>query len=100
MNEISTVTISPDRGSGREAGKIDKAGRDFEAILIGSLLRDCTRSFSGVPGASQAAGEDDYAYLATQVLASTLSSGDGLGIGKMVARSLLRQREMGTTAER
>jgi Rod binding domain-containing protein len=68
--------------------KGEKAARDFEAQLIGSVLASMEKTFASVPGQDQTAGEDNYNYLGTQALASVLAAGGGFGIARMITAHL------------
>ena len=74
-----------------DKAKIEKAGHDFESILLGSWLQGAEESFAAAPG-----GKDDdddgtssqYMGMAMQQLAGTLSAGGGIGIAKMITAHL------------
>jgi Rod binding domain-containing protein len=68
--------------------QIAKAARDFEAILLRSLLEPLQKSFSTVAGESSQAGQDEYQYLGTEALASALAFSGGLGIADMITKQL------------
>jgi Rod binding domain-containing protein len=68
--------------------QVVKAARDFEAVLLGSLLRSMQEGFRSLPGEEAAAGGDDYQYVATQALAAALADSGGLGIAGMIVRTL------------
>ena len=71
--------------------KIAKAGKDFESILLGNWLQSAEESFAKVPGGD---GEDDdsgsgqFQGIAMQALAGSLTASGGIGIAKMITRSL------------
>jgi Rod binding domain-containing protein len=69
-------------------GKGQKAAREFEAQLIGSVLESLEKTFATLPGQDAMAGEDDYNYLGTQALASAIAAGGGFGIAKMITAHL------------
>jgi len=68
--------------------KGQKAAREFEAQLIGTVLESLEKTFAAVPGQRAMAGEDNYNYLGTQALASALSAGGGFGIARMISPHL------------
>jgi Rod binding domain-containing protein len=64
-------------------GKGEKAARDFEAILLSSLMDSLQKTFSGAaddptPGAS------DYRLMGTQALASAIADRGGIGIARLI----------------
>jgi len=71
--------------------KLLRACQDFEAVLLGSLLRSLEETFSSVPGGEpESAGNSDYHYLAVQSFASALSRAGGLGLASRIAQQLGR----------
>jgi len=70
-------------------GKGQKAAREFEAQLIGTLLESMEKTFATVPGQTAMAGEDNYNYLGTQALASALAARGGFGIARMISPHLI-----------
>jgi Rod binding domain-containing protein len=72
---------------------IDKGARDFEAMLLGTWLKQAEQSFATVPGADDdddAAGRDQMMGLGVQSLSQSLAASGGIGIAKMVAAAMHR----------
>jgi hypothetical protein len=69
-------------------GKGQKAAREFEAQLIGTVLQALEKTLASVPGQDPIAGEDDYNYLGTQALATAVAGGGGFGIARMIGEHL------------
>jgi len=69
-------------------GKGQKAAREFEAQLIGTVLESLEKTFADLPGQDAIAGSDDYNYLGTQALASALAAGGGFGIAHLITQHL------------
>ncbi|MGA7216974.1 MAG: hypothetical protein WBX38_01585 [Candidatus Sulfotelmatobacter sp.] len=65
-------------------GKGQKAAREFEAQLIGTVLESFEKTFASLPGQDPIAGEDNYNYMGTQALASAIAAGGGFGIARMI----------------
>jgi Rod binding domain-containing protein len=87
----ATATSTP--ASGKEDAKIDKAGKDFESILLGSWLTQAEQSFAKVPGGDgqdedDDSGKDQFQGIAMQSLASSLTASGGIGIAKMITSNL------------
>jgi Rod binding domain-containing protein len=78
----STLPAAPALGKGQ------KAAREFEAQLIGTVLQSLEKTFADLPGEDAMAGSDDYNYLGTQALASALAAGGGFGIAHLISRHL------------
>jgi Rod binding domain-containing protein len=70
--------------------RIARAARDFEAILLRTLLEPLQRSFSTIPGESSQAGQDEFQYMGTEALAAAMAERGGLGIADMLTRQLVR----------
>jgi Rod binding domain-containing protein len=75
-----------------DSAKVQKAARDFEAVLIGKWLEQAEKSFATVPGddpdKNQDPGHDQFQGMAMQSLAGELSKAGGLGIASMIVRGL------------
>ncbi|MBZ5657313.1 MAG: hypothetical protein LAO56_18760 [Acidobacteriia bacterium] len=72
-------------------GKGERAARDFEAILLTSLMDSLQKTVSGVaedptPGAS------DYRLMGTQALASAIAAQGGIGIARLIQGHLQTQK--------
>lgn len=78
--------------SSKEDGRIVKAGKDFESILLGSWLQQAEQSFATVPGGDgqeeDDAGKDQFQGIAMQALAGSLTASGGIGIAKMITERL------------
>src|SRR5271156_4912609 len=87
LSAASAGTVFPLSGT-PALGKGQKAAREFEAQLIGTVLESLEKTFAALPGQDAIAGEDDYNYLGTQALASGLAAGGGFGIARMISKHL------------
>jgi len=84
------ATASPPLGKG------EKAARDFEAILLTSLMDSLQKTFSGAaddptPGAS------DYRLMGTQAMASAIADRGGIGIARLILNHLPAPKVPGQT---
>jgi len=84
----SVATILPPTGGAAALGRGQKAAREFEAQLIGTVLESMEKTFAALPGEDEVAGQDDYDYLGMQALSSALAAGGGFGIARMIAEHL------------
>lgn len=78
-------------GSSKEHEKIEKAGKDFESILLGSWLGDAERSFAAAPGGAddeEDGGREQFMGMAMQQLAGTLAASGGIGLAHMITSHL------------
>ena len=74
-----------------EKAKIEKAGRDFESVLLGSWLQDAEKTFATVPGGDEEEGDgtqEQFTGMAMQQLAASLVNAGGIGIARMIAGHL------------
>jgi Rod binding domain-containing protein len=78
--------------SSKEDAKIEKAGKDFESILLGSWLQQAEKTFASVPGEDEDpdadSGKDQFQGIAMQALAGSLTKSGGIGIAKMISQHL------------
>src|ERR1700685_1326211 len=67
-----------------DAGKIDKAAKDFESILLDEWLEKAEKSFATVPGADQSEntdpGHDQFQSIGCEFLSGALTKAGGIGI--------------------
>jgi Rod binding domain-containing protein len=87
FSSASAAAVLPPSGT-PALGKGQKAAREFEAQLIGTVLESLEKTFAALPGQDAIAGEDDYNYLGTQALATALAAGGSFGIARMISSHL------------
>jgi hypothetical protein len=73
-------------------GRGEKAAREFEAQLIGTVLESLEKTFATLPGENAMAGQDDYNYLGSEALATGLAAAGGFGIARLIEKSLPPER--------
>lgn len=74
--------------------KLVKAAKQFEALLLNTLLAPMEKSFSSLPGQKDVAGADDYAAMSTQALAAAMTAAGGLGIARMIIHNVMIRQEV------
>jgi Rod binding domain-containing protein len=80
--------------SGAEnARKAFQAARQFEAILLNSVLESLQKSFVELPGTREDPDTSQYEHLGMQALAGALANDGGIGIAPLIAHSLLKTQE-------
>jgi Rod binding domain-containing protein len=91
------VSVSPSGASTGDIVKsperISKAARDFETILLRSLLEPMQKSFSKICSDGDQAGQEDYQYMGSEALASALAASGGLGISQLITQQLTRAQQ-------
>jgi Rod binding domain-containing protein len=102
MNQTSLLQAREDRmlgqlqslkgGSGGDKdAKIEKGAMEFESMLLSSWLQQAEQSMATVPGADDdedAAGKEQMMSLGTQQMAASMAASGGIGIAKMIAKSM------------
>lgn len=68
--------------------KAQKAGGEFEAILLNMVLGAVEKSFSELPGTKLHEENQAYNGMGMQALTSGLARAGGIGIGKMISAAL------------
>src|SRR5215217_527201 len=100
MSDIRTLTAAspgPNREQlmnlSRDAGKVKESASQFEALLMGQMLRSARES----GGSWFGGGEDEAASsaigMAEEHLAQTLASQGGLGLAAMVMQGVSKDEE-------
>lgn len=79
----------------KQAGKSEKAARDFESILLTLLFDSLQKTFAwdaqdATPGASS------YRMMGTKALAEAVAAGGGIGIAKLILSHLPGTKVAGT----
>jgi len=91
LGQAKTALATP-AASSMEDEKIEKAGKDFESILLGSWLQQAEQSFAKVPGGDGTddddSSKDQFQGIAMQALAGSLTASGGIGIANMITKSL------------
>jgi len=90
LGSLSRLPAVPEDTHNNSPERVPKAARDFEAILLRSLLEPLQKSFSKIAGEADSAGQEDYQYMATEAFASAIVSSGGLGIANMIGKQLTR----------
>jgi Rod binding domain-containing protein len=88
---LTSIPAPPDLAAQQRAHKITKATRDFEAVLLNTLLGPLEKTFSSLPGKEHDAVSDNYQSLGMQALTSCLAANGGLGLADMIAKSLSKR---------
>src|SRR5579872_1953778 len=99
MNSMLPVRVSASAsGADPLQAKADKAGAQFEAILLNMVFGELQRTFSQLPGATRDAVSNSYDSFGTEALTTGLARSGGVGLGAFVAKGLMKQASMKRTA--
>lgn len=79
----------------KDKDRIEKAGKDFESLLLSQWLQEAEEAFTKVPGADgdegADPGSDSMQGLAMQSLGQAMSASGGIGIARMITSQLERK---------
>jgi Rod binding domain-containing protein len=73
--------------SALKSGKTEKAAREFESVLLTSLLDALQKSFS-FDAQDDTPGTADYRLMGTRAMAEAVSGGGGIGIARLILSHL------------
>ena len=74
---------------GRKPSKLHDAAQQFEALMLGEMLKSVRDSGSdGWLGAGDDAGSDSMTGMAEFQLANALAKGGGIGLSKMIEQTM------------
>ncbi|HET9365419.1 MAG TPA: hypothetical protein VFP71_10475 [Candidatus Angelobacter sp.] len=90
MNSVLPVS-SMSAGADLLQAKADKAGAQFEAILLNMVFGELQRTFSQLPGASRDAVSKSYDGFGTEALTAGLARSGGVGLAAFIAKGLMKQ---------
>lgn len=79
------------QSSGTQPGKLHKAAQEFEALLVGQMLKSAREDGSeGWLGSGGSTGDDSAMEMAEAQLANALTASGGLGLASTIERSMSR----------
>lgn len=85
---VSPIAASPASADAALSAKAQKAGAEFEGVLLNIVLGAVERSFSELPGTKLQQENQAYNGLGMQALTSGLARAGGIGLGKMISAAL------------
>ena len=88
MTIAPILNSSASAPSARGPGKVHDAAQQFEALLLGQMLRTERQSGSGWLGGGEDASAECVTDYAEQQFAAVLAQNGGLGIATLVAKGL------------
>src|SRR5579863_5426813 len=93
MNPISQASAAGSANPPESyADRVAHAARQFEGVLLNTLLGSLEHSFASLPGKKADSIGDNYHSMGMQALASALADRGGVGIASMITRNLLRTK--------
>lgn len=88
ISRAGPEAVDPSTRPARDAGKIRDAARQFEALLIGQMLKSMRDSEGGWLGTGDDEASSSAMEYAQEMFAQSLSSNGGLGLANLVAAGL------------
>lgn len=97
MGPLTAIPLTPsllgidtaDMQQGSRSAKLHKAARDFEALMIGEMLKSTREAGSGGwLGSGDDPGNDSAMGLAESQLAQAIANGGGLGLARLIEKQL------------
>jgi Rod binding domain-containing protein len=85
-NLMDAAAATPSKG-GRDPDKVHDAAQQFEALLMGQILRSARLGASGWLGGEDTSGECATDF-AEQQFASVLAQQGGLGLASLISKGL------------
>ena len=82
---MKLAAIAASSTSAERTHKIEKAAREFESVLLNTVLGPLERTFSSLPGKDNDVESDNYQSMGMQALSSALTAKGGLGIANLIA---------------
>jgi Rod binding domain-containing protein len=84
----TTGTSSQSEASSLLNKQLTKRATEFEAMMLEQLIAPVQKSFTSIGGDGEDAGKDTISGLGTQFLAQGMAEQGGIGLAKMVMKSL------------
>jgi Rod binding domain-containing protein len=97
MNMAANIVAGTNAAAGADSmqAKADKAGAQFEAILLNMVFGELQRTFSQLPGSTRDGVSKSYDGFGTEALTSGLARSGGIGLGAFIAKALMKQAKQG-----
>jgi peptidoglycan hydrolase FlgJ len=93
LNVPLLSTTPADLASGKTAkpDRLHKAAQEFEALLVGEMLKSARESGSGGwLGSGESTGDDSAMDMAESQLANALAGSGGLGLAKTIEQAMAK----------
>ena len=94
INIGNNADTDKSKAAGSEESSLKKAATDFETIFVTQMIKDMWKTMP-VDDEQKEAGSEIYMEMMQSALASELSKGEGLGIGKMLYQELSKTNKGG-----
>lgn len=92
MNNVGAVAgATADDSADKLRARADKAGAQFEGILLNMVFGQLQRTFSQLPGATRDAVSKSYDGFGTEALTAGLARSGGIGLAAFIAKGLMQQ---------
>jgi Rod binding domain-containing protein len=72
----------------RTPNNVHQAARQFEGMLLASLLQSFQKTFSSIPGDEKDCAHSQYEYMEAEAVGSALASRGGIGLAGLIEKCL------------
>lgn len=86
--KIDSMALQPFQAPGTEKSSKKETASDFEALLIGQMLKSARSDSNGWLGTGEDSSSESLVDLAEDQIAKVLAQGGGLGLGDMITKSI------------
>lgn len=95
INIKHNANADNNKDAGSEESRLKKATSDFETVFVTQMIKDMWKTIPVDDDEQKEAGSEIYMEMMQSALASELSKGEGLGIGKMLYQELSKRNKGG-----
>ena len=88
VNSVNSATAAQTAPAPQDTAKLKKSAREFEALLIGQMMKAARESGGGWFGTGEDEASATLAGYAEEQFAQTIASQGGLGIASMLEKGL------------
>jgi Rod binding domain-containing protein len=93
-NSERSNSVSPTRDTNAERERVQKAARDFEALLVAQMLKSAREGSSGAfSGTESDQATESILEMGEQQIANLLAASGGLGLSTLLVSGLSKQSE-------
>ncbi len=88
---LDSSLVDATASQGQKTDKLHKAAQQFEALMVGEMLKSAREAGSdGWLGSGESTGDSSAMDMAESQLANALSSGSGIGLASVIERSMAK----------
>lgn len=94
LSQSLDLTGSQDSASGQKGSRVHKAAQQFEALLVGEMLKTVREGGEeGWLGSGEETGDDTAIGMAESQFSQAMASNGGLGLAHVIEQKVSRQQD-------